>query len=518
MKKLPIGRQDFPTLIEDGYLYVDKTKHIHELLTAGPYIFLSRPRRFGKSLLVSTLKEIFEGNNKLFKGLWIENKIKWEKRPVIRVDFNKMDYLNRSLEKALSMQMDDNAKANGVVLDEDFSSKQKFQQLLELLGSGSKKAVVLVDEYDKAITDFLGTDEARIQENLPVLKNFYSTLKSLDGRIHFVFITGVSKYGKVSVFSDLNNLKDISNAPAFATMLGLTEEEVVSYFEPRLHLIARQFNMSMPHLMESVRQYYNGYSWDGLNKVYNPFSLLNFVDSMRFANFWFTTGTPSFLTRLLKKKQIPAYELERISGNEAILESADVSSIDPISLLFQTGYLTIRRIDLSQPTRPRYYLSYPNQEVKDSFLKHLLADYVEKPVFLTESTYTDAIRTALEAGDYERFFQVLSSLFASIPYQITATQESYFHTVVHIVLTLTGHLTHSEIPTNQGRMDAVVDTGERIYIFEFKLRETAAAALAQIHAKGYAERFRVAGKSLTLVGVAFDAAQRNVKEWKAEEA
>ena len=252
--------------------------------------------------------------------------------------------------------------------------------------------------------------------------------------------------------------------------------------------------------------------------MYNPFSLLSFLQSKRFANYWFTTGTPSFLTNLLKTRQITAYELERVSGSEALLESADVSAIDPVSLLFQTGYLTIKKIDSSQPTRPKYFLSYPNEEVKNSFLKNLLASYADKPVFLTENTYTDKMRDALEAGDLESFFRVLSSLFASIPYQIAGTQESYFHTVVHVVLTLTGHVVHSEIPTNQGRMDAVLDTGERVYVFEFKLREGAEAALAQIRERGYSERFRAAGKPLTLVGVTFDAEAKNIREWKAEEA
>ncbi len=516
MKKLPIGKQDFPSLIGDGYLYVDKTELIHRLMNAGPYIFLSRPRRFGKSLLVSVLKEIFEGNKTLFKGLWIEDKIAWERYPVIRVDFNEMDYRSQPLEDALSRQMGEIANRHQLAIPADWSAKEKFAFMLSNLGGNGKKAVVLIDEYDKAITDFLGEDEARIHENVRTLKNFYATLKSLDRCIHFVFITGVSKYGRVSIFSDLNNLFDISMDKAFATLLGWTQEELLANFQPHLALVAAEVGLPMPKFLEEVRKYYNGYSWDGNTTLYNPFSLLSFLQSKRFANYWFTTGTPSFLTNLLKKRQITAYELDSVSGSEALLESADVSAVDPISLLFQTGYLTIKKIDTSQPTRPKYFLSYPNEEVRDSFLKYLLADYVDKPVFLTESTYTAKLRDALEAGDLEAFFRVLSSLFASIPYQIAGTQESYFHTVVHVVLTLTGFVVHSEIPTNQGRMDAVLDTGKHVYIFEFKLRESAEAALAQIRAKGYPERFRAAGKTLTLVGVAFDVEAKNVREWKVE--
>ena len=517
MKKLPIGKQDFPSLIGDGYLYIDKTEHIHRLMNAGPYIFLSRPRRFGKSLLVSTLKEIFEGNKKPFKGLWIEDKIAWEPYPVIRVDFNEMDYRGQPLEEALSRQINDIAERHDLAIPADWTSKEKFAFLLNSLGGNGKKAVVLIDEYDKAITDFLGEDEARIRENVLTLKNFYSTLKSLDRCIHFVFITGVSRYGRVSIFSDLNNLFDISMDKAFASLLGWTEEEVLANFPPRLLLVAAEVGLPMPKLLEEVRKYYNGYSWDGNITLYNPFSLLSFLQSKRFANYWFTTGTPSFLTNLLKKRQITAYELESVSGSEALLESADVNAIDPVSLLFQTGYLTIKKIDATNPVRNKYFLSYPNEEVRDSFLKYLLADYVDKPVFLTESTYTTKMRDALEAGDLDGLFRVLSSLFASIPYQITGTHESYFHTVVHVALTLTGFVIHSEIPTNQGRMNAVLDTGKHIYLFEFKLRDSADAALAQIRAKGYPERFQTTGRTLTLVGVAFDVEAKNVREWKQEE-
>lgn len=518
MKKLPIGRQDFASLIGDGNLYVDKTAHIFRLIQSGTYIFLSRPRRFGKSLLVSTLKEIFEGNRAVFRGLWIEDKITWERYPVIHVDFNQMDYRSRSLESAISQQMDENAARNGLELSAEKSSKQKLEELLQTLSNG-KKVVVLIDEYDKAITDFLDYNEGeRLQENVRTLKNFYSTLKSLDRCIHFAFITGVSKYGKLSIFSDLNNLYDISNSTAFSDLLGWTEAEVLANFEAHLQQAEQVIGLPMPRLLEAMRRFYNGYSWDGETTVYNPFSLLNFFSNQQFGNYWFTTGTPSFLTHLLKKKRIPAYELEHISGDGILLDSADVTAIDPISLLFQTGYLTIKKIDKSDPTRPRYLLSYPNEEVKISFLKNLLADYVDQPVFHTTYTYTDKMRDALQAGDFDTFFEVLSSLFASIPYQITATHESYFHTVVHVVLTLTGFITHSEIATNRGRMDAVLDTGKHIYVFEFKLRESADEALAQIREKGYPERFRAAGKPLTLVGVAFDVEQKNVKAWKASEA
>jgi hypothetical protein len=517
MKKLPIGVQDFPALLRDDFLYVDKTEHIHRLMDAGKYLFLSRPRRFGKSLLISTLHEIFRGNKALFKGLWIEDKIDWAPYPVIRVDFNAIDYRVQPLEYALSRQMDDIAAQYGLEIPGEQTSKDKFSHLLETLGSGDKKAVVLIDEYDKAITDFLGEDEERIRENVRTLKNFYGTLKSLDRYIHFVFITGVSKYGRVSIFSDLNNLNDITIHPDFAVLLGWTQEEMERYFDERLSDLARHFTLDRSDLLENIRAYYNGYSWDGEHRVYNPYSLLNFFHHKAFRNFWFATGTPTFLTKLLRQQLIPAYELENFRANDFVLESADVHHIGLHALMLQTGYFTIQKITLSRDLSPLYHLGYPNREVRLSFLQNILAAYLDRPVDVTDVTLTQRMRRFLAEGNLPNFFALLSSIFASVPYQITRTEESYFHSVAHVVLALTGHVVHSEIPTNQGRMDAVLDAGERMYIFEFKLRESADAALAQIHERGYPERFRAAGKPLTLVGVAFDIEAKNVREWKAVE-
>lgn len=516
MKKLPIGVQDFASLIQNDFLYIDKTELVYKLLRAGKYLFISRPRRFGKSLLLSTVKEVFEGNRLLFKGLWIEDKIVPESYPVIYVDFNKMDFRAMSLEQAIGRQMDEQAKRNGVSLEPTLTAKQKFEYLLETLGSAEQKAVVLIDEYDKAITDFLGEDDARLRDNVRTLKNFYGTLKSLDRYIHFALITGVSKYGKVSIFSDLNNLYDATMDQSLAAVLGWTQEEVEHNFADRIADTAGFLKISREKLLQTLQTWYNGYSWDGETRLYNPFSILNFFQARRLGNFWFSTGTPTFLMELILRDRFPSYELERIAGSEALLESADVESIDLISLLFQTGYLTVKKMTFLSSGQPQYHLSFPNEEVRSSFLKHLLAAYSGKSVVLAEATYTQAMRRALEQGDLERFFQLLQSVFASVPYQITGAQESYFHSVVHVCLTLTGYVTHSEIPTNQGRMDAVLDTGEHIYIFEFKLRENAAAALAQIRQRGYPERFRAAERTLTLVGVAFDTEDRNIKEWKTE--
>lgn len=516
MKKLPIGLQDLPGLIGDGYLFVDKTEQIHRLMQAGKYLFLSRPRRFGKSLLISTLHEIFRGNKALFKGLWIEDKIDWAPYPVIRVDFNEMNYQSNPLPVELDKQMEANAASNNVLLvATDY--KGKFAELLEKLGSGAKKVVVLIDEYDKAITDFLGEDEARIRENVRTLKNFYGTLKSLDTHIHFTFIAGVSKYGKVSIFSDLNNLQDISTLDDSAELCGYTQSELERYFAPWVEKTTKRLGVEKEALLNRIRTYYNGYSWNGEHRVYNPFSILNFFASGGdFRNYWFATGTPTFLTELLRKQAIPAYQLDVFYASDFTLESADVHNIGFPALMFQTGYFTIRAVKRGLES-PTYTLAFPNEEVRMTFLQYILAAYLDRPVDVTDVTLTQRMRSFLSEGDLPNFFALLSSIFASVPYQITRTEESYFHSVTHVVLALTGHVVHSEIPTNLGHMDAVLDAGERVYIFEFKLRDSADNALAQIRERGYPERFRAAGKPLTLVGVAFDVEAKNVREWKAEE-
>lgn len=516
MKKLPIGVQDFPALRRDDFLYVDKTEHIHRLMGVGKYLFLSRPRRFGKSLLISTLHEIFRGNKPLFKGLWIEDKINWEAYPVIRVDFNEMNYRSNTLPEELNQQMNANAFANGIKLSAT-DYKGKFVELLETLGSGERKVVVLIDEYDKAITDFLGEDEERIRDHVRTLKNFYGTLKSLDRCIHFVLVTGVSKIGRVSIFSDLNNLQDVTTFAEFAELCGYTQSELETCFSPWIEKTARALNVDQAPLLDRIRSYYNGYSWDGRHRVYNPFSILNFFSSGGdFRNYWFATGTPTFLTQLLRKQAIPAHQLDVFYASDFTLESADVHNIGFPALMFQTGYFTIRAVKRGLES-PTYTLAYPNEEVRMTFLQYILAEYVQQPVDVADVTLTQRMRRFLSEGDLPNFFDLLSAIFASVPYQITRTEEVYFHSVTHVVLALTGHVVHSEIPTNQGRMDAVLDAGERLYIFEFKLRDSAEAALKQIHERGCPERFRVAGKPLTLVGVAFDVEGKNIREWKEEE-
>ncbi len=362
MKKLPIGIQTFCDIVEGNYLYVDKTKDIYSLFAdGGKYYFLSRPRRFGKSLLISTLKEIFSGNKELFKGLWIYDELTWEKHPVIHLNFLGLEYGSReALIETLEYVVNQNAKAHGVRLKEKGYEK-RFRELIVGL-SKLNKAVLLVDEYDKPLIDFIDKKEiAKKNEN--VLKTFYGVIKGADQHLKFVFITGVSKFSKVSIFSDLNNLRDITVSDSFSTLLGYTEEEVLHYFDEGIKEMAEG---KKEELLADIEKWYGGYSWDGKQFVYNPSSILYLFLEKRFGNYWFSTGTPTFLIKAIKENEIDEATIENYETTKFFFDSCDIEKIDMYALLFQAGYLTIKEIENGSRTQRIYRHSYPNEEVKES--------------------------------------------------------------------------------------------------------------------------------------------------------
>ena len=515
MKKLPIGVQDFSKLREYDYLYIDKTELVHRLINTSPYLFLSRPRRFGKSLLVTTLKYLFQGRKELFSGLWIEDKIDWEPYPVIHVDMNAMNYRSNRLEEEINDQMALIAQEHGLELRAS-DYKNRFTELIQKLSTSNRKCVVLIDEYDKPITDLLEEPEQAAQ-HVKVLKNFYSTLKSQDNYIHFAFITGVSRYGKVSIFSDLNNLLDVSMHDEYTTLVGYTPEEVELNFADYLEALSDRMKLSPTLLREGMRFWYNGYSWDGQTSVYNPFSLLTFFLAGSFRNYWFSTGTPTFLTQQLKREQIASYELAELLAPETLLASGDIQHVDIIALLFQTGYLTIKSAEAVAWDEPNYVLGFPNQEVAISFQRYLLAEYLEEPINKTGRLHVLPLATSLERVDWEAFFETVQTVFASIPYSLFDKKEKYFHSIMHVLLGTTGLQTYSEVLTNRGRMDTVVVTPRHVLIFEFKIDQPAAEALQQIREQGYTERFGQAEKETLLIGVSFSSEDRGVGEWAVEE-
>ena len=518
MKNLPIGIQTFSKLINDNCLYVDKTKDIYNLISkGGGYYFISRPRRFGKSLLISTLKEIFSGNKELFKKLWIYDKIKWEVFPVIHIDFLGLKYETQNeLMETLEYLIRQNAAAQGVELKEKGFDK-RFKELI-IKTAQKNKAVILVDEYDKPIIDFIETEEKEIAlSNRKVLKKFYSVLKSADEYIRFVFITGVSKFSRVSIFSDLNNLNDITIDDNYATLLGLTQDELLKYFDDRIDLLSQKMNMSKNDFLGHVKQWYNGYSWDGRHFLYNPHSILNFFSKNRFGNYWFSTGTPTFLINYIKKqnRSITSFEKDEVDGS--VFETYDIENLGITPMLFQAGYLTIKGIQPVEVVQSKYVLAYPNLEVKESFLKHFLTSFTIEESGNIGNRIFDLVK-AVRLNKMEEFFTIIRALFASIPTHLfIKNREAYYHTVIYLVLKLVGIYIDVEVHTNKGRIDAVMETEHHIYVYvmEFKMG-ISDEALSQIERMKYHEKYLSSGKSIQLIGVGFDEEEKNISHYKVK--
>ncbi|HLP44858.1 MAG TPA: AAA family ATPase [Candidatus Kapabacteria bacterium] len=516
MKNLPLSIQTFRDFIEQDYIYVDKTKPIHDLFArGGKYYFLSRPRRFGKSVLISTLAEIFSGNKELFKGLWIYDKIQWTSNPIIHMDFSKIDYETpNKLKESIKKFLNKTAISHGLTLDEKKTFKESFVELIEKL-STKGRVVILIDEYDKPLIEYIEVEEIETAKKIrKVLKNFYDVIKGMDAYLRFVFITGVSKFTRVSVFSDLNNLIDITLARNYSTLLGYTEMELRHYFSSYLQPMAEKQGMSSNDLIDIIREWYNGYSWDGENFVYNPFSILNLFNTSGFKNFWFSTGTPTFLIKLIKNRQSDLMEFENLPVKGYTFDSNDLESMDIAGLLFQTGYLTVKKITIKDQVET-YHLSYPNREVRNSFLTYILGDYMQKDMNVS-ARGLERITDAIQAGDIDRFIQEIKSLLASVPFHIfMSDKEAYYHSLIYLILSLSGAAARCEDPTNRGRIDAVLETAKKIYIMEFKMGNER-EALKQIKEMKYYEKYLASGKEIVLLGIGFDPGNRNIGNYLTE--
>jgi hypothetical protein len=513
MKTLSLGRQEFSNLINENLVYVDKTADIFRLITEGRCYFLSRPRRFGKSLLVNTLKEIFLGNKHYFKDLWIEHKIDWQQYPIIKLDMSALSYKDRPLSIALEERLQMCADSYGLTLA-NAGCKVMFENLiLALYKQTQKQVVILVDEYDKPIIDYLD-DIPQAEANRDTLKNLYSVLKPADKYLKFVFLTGVAKFAKVSIFSDLNHLTDISLSEKYSKMLGYTQQELEYYFADRIENLQAKFNFTSIELLEQIKLRYNGYSWTGKTDetVYNPFSILSFFEIEKFDNFWFATGTPTFLTKILHNKF--KFELKDIEVSSISFDTNSLRTFDDIALLFQTGYLTITK-DLGFGM---YQLNYPNLEVRNSMMQFMLADFSQNHVGHIQPVIYRLYKSLLpEEPDFEEFFENIKTLFATIPYPIfIENSEKYYHSVIFLTLSLLDYFTQAEVMHNKGRLDVVVHLPTKIVIMEFKLNQTAQIALQQIKDKGYANPFLKTGKTVYLVGVNMEAEQKNITEYLVE--
>jgi hypothetical protein len=503
LPKLPIGIQDFEKLREGDFVYVDKTELIHPLTQHSSTFFLSRPRRFGKSLLVSTLRYLFEGRRDLFQNTWIESRWNWEEKyPVIRLSLDALAHKEVGLQSGLIRALRFNGDLLQVPIHAD-DPAVAFQQLIKGAAAKHGKVVILIDEYDRPIIDYLDPEElAQAIENRNILKSFFSILKSEDSNIRFLFLTGISKFSKVSIFSDLNHLYDLSPDPHYNNLCGYTQAEIEHYFAP---ILAEMPADTLP----KMREWYNGYSWNAREFVYNPFSVLCFFRSRDFQNFWFSTGTPTFLIKRLSHTF--QYALDDLEVDANALEAYELDKLEPIPLLFQTGYLTIKE----KTAFDTFILKYPNREVEQSMLRLLLAEYSQQTSVLPQLAQLSA---GLNANDLNKVLSLIHGLFKSIPNQLfIANREAYFHSVIYLAFKLLGIYIQAEVNSSNGRLDAVVHTPERIFIFEFKLHESAAQALQQIKTRDYAAAFRHWNKPIIGIGVQFSEVEKWLQDWVSEE-
>ena len=510
-RRLPIGIQTFRTIREDACHYVDKTGFALDLIREGTHYFLSRPRRFGKSLFVDTLKELFEGNRELFKGLEAYNRWDWSVRyPVVRLEFGRGDYAQAGhLKTNLMAQIDGIDRLAGLHCVCD-SGPERLALLLEMLHlRNGQRVVVLVDEYDKPILDALHKPDMATA-NRDYLRGLYSVIKSCDAHVRFCFLTGVSKFSKVSLFSGLNNLRDITLNPRYSSICGYAESDLDNVFAAELEGLNR----------DRIRDWYNGYNWGGSERVYNPFDVLLLLSDREFKPWWYETGSPTFLIRHLAENGVRWDRLEGLRASEQLLSTFDVGSIAPEALLFQTGYLTLRGRELRHG-RVRYRLGYPNREVRESLNRAFLNDLLGSGSHREDQE--DFLFEVLQGGDLEGLREVLRALLAGIPHQWhgrnpMAEYEGFYASVLYAHLSAAGADVRAEESGSAGRADLCVRAFGRVYVFEFKMhgRGGTAAAMAQLKARGYADRYRALGEPIHLVAVEFSPDTRNLTGFETE--
>lgn len=514
-KIYPIGIQNFEKIRTDGYFYIDKTALIYQMVKTGSYYFLSRPRRFGKSLLISTLEAYFLGKKELFEGLAMEKLEKdWITYPIFHMDLNTEKYDTReSLDSILNFTLEKWEQQYGTAPSET-TFALRFRGLIErAYKQTGQRVVILIDEYDKPMLQAIGNEELQ-KEFRNTMKAFYSVLKTMDGCIQFAFLTGVTKFGKVSVFSDLNNLDDISMRNQYIDICGVSEKELHDDLEIELHELADIKGVSYHEICDKLREYYDGYHFTHNSiGIYNPFSLLNTFKYKEFGSYWFETGTPTYLVELLKKHH---YDLRRMAHEEtsiSVLNSIDSASDNPIPVIYQSGYLTIKGYDEEFGI---YSLGFPNREVEEGFIKFLLPFYANTNAVESEFEIQKFVRE-IRIGDYDSFFRRLRSFFADTPYELIRDFELHYQNVLFIVFKLVGFYVKAEYHTSEGRIDLVLQTDKFVYVIEFKLDGTAEDALRQINEKHYALPFEAGGnRRLFKIGVNFNAKMRNIEKWIVE--
>ncbi len=521
IRKYPIGLQSFREIRGSGFVYIDKTEIIHRMVETGKYYFLSRPRRFGKSLLVDTLEELFKGSKALFEGLWIENQWDWSQtNPVIHFNFAEIPYKEVGLGEALAREVKRNAGRLGVEANGD-NIKDLFRELIERTATAHGQVILLIDEYDKPLIDFLG-DPAQLETNRSVMKTFYSVLKGRDEQIRFMLLTGVSRFAKVSLFSDINHLSDITLIEEFNDVCGITQAELESVFAEDLVALAEKRGETLPEAIAEVKRWYNGYSWGGENTLYNPFSLLSVLRFRQFVNYWIETGTPGFFADMIHRNpglKFPDGEVEM--GAEGLVDLfalktvyGGVDTINPATILFQTGYLTVKGYD---PMARSYLLDYPNLEVRESMQVFLLSTYSGVEIDATRPSVLNIAR-AFRTHDLPQVMKLIDTLFVNIPNTLwTGAGERFYHAIIQTAFGLLDILMESERNYAGMRPDITVFTKTHIYVLEFKRKGSAEEALAQIIDKDYFRPFQLDGRRKVAIGIKFDVEKKAIAKYLAQE-
>ena len=522
---MPLGIQDFEDLRTNDYVYVDKTEHIYNLVHFGKPYFLSRPRRFGKSLFLSTLKYYFLGKKELFRGLAIEalekdNPEAWQEYPVLYFDFNGKNYQKmNSLEEVLDNHLAQWEEKYGIEKTENALEERFIEVIRTAREKTGKKVVVLIDEYDKPLLETMDTNKALEESNRAVFKGFFGKLKALDGYLKFVFFTGVTKFSKVSIFSDLNQLTDISIDENFTDICGITQTELEAHFSPEIDLMAKKNDMSREECLAKLKQMYDGYHfYEVCEDIYNPYSLINAFAKNKFGSFWFETGTPTFLIRRLENGGVDYRDLTgTLEATEEDLKDYRPENANPLPLFYQSGYLTIKGWNRELGT---YTLGYPNYEIKygilRAFSKHYLPLDATKPWAFIGNFLKD-----VRAGNVEGIMERFTAIFANLPYHAGASAEEDdkwterdFQNVFYLEFMNLGQFVQTEVHSALGRADCILQTADFVYIFEFKRDKSADEALQQIEEKNYAAPFAADSRTLLKVGVSFDSKKRTISEWK----
>ncbi len=531
-RKLPIGIQSFEKLRRDRYVYIDKTAFLWQLVQGSNPYFLSRPRRFGKSLFLSTLAAYFRGQKELFTGLYIkqaeeeqaaqENRTAWLEYPVLYFDFNtgQYDTIESLISRIELFLFPLEKKYNILSVQDDLA--QRFEEVIkQIYEKMHKQVVILVDEYDKPLLQTMGVNEELNEHYRNTLKAFYSVIKTCDQYIRFAFLTGVTKFSKISIFSDLNNLKDISLHESYAGICGISQRELEANFHPEIQALAQKHRFDYSQALIALKQWYDGYLFHPAGEgMYNPYSLLNALDDKEIKSYWFSTGTPTFLVNFLKEAN---YYIPDLDGNveldEEGLQTYRAVAQDAVPILFQAGYLSIKKYIREARM---YQLGFPNDEVRYGFLKNLLPAYTAIPFADTGKSVWYFVQD-IRKGDVESFMERMQAIIASIPYddfpkEKLKLREQNYQTAVYLIFALMGQFVQTEVHCATGRSDCIVASADTVYIFEFKLSGNGSAedALNQIREKDYAAPYKAGRKKIVLIGSSFDEEKRTIKDWKTD--